>query len=72
MGDQYTIGFDVSGGVVSYLYNGQLVPYTLKAATVGNYFKAGCYLQSNPTSAPGESTTEYAEVVIYSVVVTHS
>jgi hypothetical protein len=72
LGKRYEIGFDVSGGVVSYVYNGRLVPYTLKAATVGNYFKAGAYLQSNPTSAPGESTDEFAEVVIYSVAVTHS
>jgi hypothetical protein len=72
LGRRYEIGFDVSGGVVSYIYNGQLVPYTLKAATKGNYFKAGAYLQSNPTSAPGESTEEYAEVVIYSAVVTHT
>jgi hypothetical protein len=72
LGKRYEIGFDVSGGVVSYVYNGRLVPYTLKAGTVGNYFKAGAYLQSNPTSAPSESTDEFAEVVIYSVAVTHS
>ena len=72
LGRRYQIGFDVSGGVISYLYNGKVVPYTLSAATTGAYFKAGNYLQSNPTTAPTESTDEYAEVVIYSVAVTHS
>jgi hypothetical protein len=72
LGKPYSIGFDVADGVISYRYNGATVPYTLKAATTGNYFKTGAYLQSNPTTAPTESTTEYAEVVIRSVTVTHN
>lgn len=72
LGRDYEIGFDVSNGVISYLYSGRVVPYTLSAKTEGNYFKAGCYCQSNPTNAPSESTDEYAEVVIYSATVTHS
>lgn len=72
LGRDYEIGFDVSGGVVSFLYNGKVVPYTVSSASTSNYFKAGCYLQSNPTSAPGESSEEFADVVIYSAVVTHS
>jgi hypothetical protein len=72
LGKDYEIGFDVSGGVVSFLYNGKVVPYTVSSTSTSNYFKAGAYLQSNPTSAPGESTEEYAEVVIYSDVVTHT
>jgi hypothetical protein len=72
LGRDYEIGFDVSGGVISYLYNGKVVPYTLTADFSGAYFKTGAYLQSNPTSAPSESTDEFAEVVIYSVAVTHS
>jgi hypothetical protein len=71
-GKRYKIGFDVSGGVVSFLYNDKVVPYTVNSSSTSNYFKAGAYLQSNPTSAPGESTDEFAEVVIYSVAVTHS
>ena len=72
LGRDYEIGFDVSGGVVSFLYNGKVAPYTVSSTSTSNYFKAGCYLQSNPTSAPGESSEEFADVVIYSVVVTHS
>jgi hypothetical protein len=71
-GKRYKIGFDVSGGVVSFLYNDKVVPYTVSSTGGGMYYKAGAYLQSNPTSAPGETTSEYAEVVIYSVTVTHT
>jgi hypothetical protein len=71
-GKRYKIGFDVSGGVVSFLYNDKVVPYTVNSSSTSNYFKCGAYLQSNPTSAPGESTDEFAEVVISSAAVTHS
>lgn len=72
LGTRYQIGFDVSNGVVSYIYNGNVVPWTLNANVTGCYMKVGAYLQSNPTSAPTESTDEYAEVVLYSATVTHS
>ena len=72
LGQRYTIGFDVSGGVVSFTYNDKLVPYTVSSSSTSNYFKCGAYLQSNPTSAPSESTSEYTEVVIWSVDVAHS
>lgn len=72
LGKPYAIGFDVSGGVVSYTYNGAVVPFTCKVKTTGCYFKAGCYLQSNPTTAPTEVATEYSEVILYSVSVTHT
>lgn len=69
---EYSLGFDVSGGVVSFLYNDALVPFTLTRNFTGAYFKAGNYLQSNPSTAPTESNAEYAEVVIYSVSKVHS
>jgi hypothetical protein len=69
---RYSFGFYAQDGKVSYTYNGAVVPYTLSATTTGCYFKAGAYLQSNPTSAPGESTAEWAEVVLRSVTVTHT
>lgn len=72
LGKRYSLAYDVSGGVISYVYNDKPVPWTKSIAATGCYFKAGCYLQSNPTSAPGESVTEFAEVVIYSVDVVHS
>jgi hypothetical protein len=72
LGQRYKIGFDVSGGVIRYIYNDVEVPFTLRSADSTCYFKAGNYLQSNPGTAPGESTEEYSEVVLYSVKVSHS
>lgn len=72
LGKRYAVGFDVSGGVVSYTYNGVTVPYTLKTKATGCYFKTGNYLQSNPGTAPSESASEYSEVVLRSAVVTHA
>jgi hypothetical protein len=72
IGQRYSIGFDVTNGTISYLYNGSLLPFTLKSSDPGSYFKAGCYAQTNPTSAAGESTDEWDEVVVFSVAVTHA
>lgn len=72
LGTRYSLAYDVSGGVISYVYNGRPVPWTKTVSAAGYYFKAGNYLQSNPDTAPNESTSEYAEVVIFSDVVTHS
>lgn len=72
LGTPYKFKFDVSGGKCSYWYNGDKLPYTLSSSSSKNYWKAGAYLQSNPTSAPTESTDEYTEVVITRLTVTHS
>lgn len=72
LGKPYTLRYAVSGGVISYTYNGAVVPFTLKVKGSGWYFKTGVYLQSNPSTAPTESTSEYTEAVVRSVVVTHS
>lgn len=72
LGKRYSIGFDVADGVISYRYNGETVPFTLKSSDAGCYFKAGAYLQSNSKSAPSESTDEYTEVVVYRVAVIHA
>lgn len=73
LGQRYTVGFDVTGGMVSYLYNGAPVPFKLQPSrTNGWYFKTGNYLQSNPSTAPSESASEFSEVVLRSVSVTHS
>jgi hypothetical protein len=72
LNQRYTLKGEVKGGVCSYWYNGVKIDYTLSISDTSCYFKAGNYLQSNPTSAPSESTSEYSEVTIYSVSVTHS
>ena len=72
LGTVFTVKFEVSGGVIKYYYNGQLLPYTQSKSFSGAYFKAGNYLQSNPSTAPSESTSAFSEVEVYSVTVTHS
>ena len=72
LGKRYTLRFDVAAGKIGYTYNGVKVPYILSSSDGGAYFKAGCYAQTNPTTAPTESTDEYHEVIVYSVKVTHA
>jgi hypothetical protein len=57
---------------VRYRFTGDLVPFTLSSSASTGYFTAGNYLQSNPTSAPGESASEFSEVEILALEVTHS
>jgi hypothetical protein len=68
---KYTVKYVITNGNYEYFYNGTKVDFTLSNSKE-SYFKAGNYLQSNPESAPDESSDEYSEVVIYSVKVTHS
>lgn len=67
---KYTLKYVITNGKYEYYYNDTKVDFTLSNSNK-SYFKAGNYLQSNPSSAPGESTSEYSEVVIYSVKVEH-
>jgi len=50
------------GGAVTLRWNGQLLPYRPKQLTAPGYFREGAYLQSNPTTAPSGSSSEYCEV----------
>jgi hypothetical protein len=72
LNQRYTLVGEVIDGTCNYYLNGVKIPYTLKITDTSCYFKAGNYLQSNPTSAPGESTSAYSDVIIYSVTATHS
>ena len=72
LGAEYTIKFEASNGKVRYRFNGQIVPFTLSSSASTCYFKAGNYLQSNPESAPSESTSQFSEVEILALEVTHS
>jgi len=69
---EYTIGFKVSGGKINYIFNGQQLSYSQSKSVSGCYFKTGAYLQSNSSTASGESTSEYTEVEIFDVKVSHS
>jgi len=72
LGTRYSLKIEVSGGKTRYWYNGNEIDFTLPNNDSANYFKAGSYLQSNDDSAPGESTSEFAEAVIYELKVSHS
>jgi hypothetical protein len=72
LGTRYTLTTEVGDGKIRYRFNDTVVPFELATPQDDGYFKVGCYLQSNPKSAPGESTDEYAEVVVYNVAVTHA
>lgn len=71
LGTVFTVKIVVTGGVISYYYNDQLLTYNQHKSFSGAYFKAGNYLQSNPQKVPSESTSAYSEVEIYNVEVTH-
>jgi hypothetical protein len=72
LGTEYTIKFEAADGKVRYRFNGDLVPFTVSSSASTCFFKAGNYLQSNPKSAPSESTSEFSEVEILALKVTHS
>jgi Alginate lyase len=69
LGSAFTVTFSVAGGHVRISYNG--VPKVDHAtSSTGDYFKAGCYTQSN--TSKGDAPDAYAQVVIYRLTVTHS
>ena len=76
LGKPYTLKIEVKDGKTKYWYNTDRVGPVTDNSDPGNYFKAGNYLQSNLHKgshdyAPHESTSEYSEVVLYSVEVSH-
>jgi hypothetical protein len=72
VGARYTLTTELDGGIIRYRFNGDLLPFTLPPRDGEAYFKAGAYAQTNPKSAPTEVTTEWDEVVVFAVTVTHS
>jgi hypothetical protein len=69
LGTPFTAQMTASGGHIRISYNGvSKVDYPVSGS--GNYFKAGCYLQSN--TSKGDAPGAYAEVVIYRLDVTHT
>jgi hypothetical protein len=66
---RYTLKIEVKNGTTRYWVNGKKQDFTTKNRDRKNYFKAGNYLQSH---GGGQSTDKLAEVVLYSVTVSHS
>lgn len=71
LGSLYDLKLTITGGLATFAYNGTQLSYSKKIKGKA-YFKTGLYLQSNPSTAPGESTSEYSEVVLYSATATHA
>ncbi len=71
LGTPYEAKFVVSGGQIKAYYNGTLET-TISYSGSGNYFKAGAYVQANCTNSSPCGSTNYGEVDIYSLSVTHS
>jgi hypothetical protein len=70
LGTKVRLKYEIKSGQFSFYYNGTKLSHTDRH-TGQAYFKVGNYLQSNPSSAPGESTSEYSEVELTSVKVSH-
>lgn len=69
LGTVFTVKMEASNGQLKVWYNGQLKA-TIAAKSTGCYYKAGDYLQSNPSK--GDSPKLMGEVRIYKLKVTHS
>jgi hypothetical protein len=63
---------EVADGKVRYRFNGRSRPVHPVQQRLHLLFQGGQLLQSNPTSAPGESASEFSEVEILALKVTHS
>lgn len=63
--------FVVSGGQIKVYYNGALQT-TIAHTASGNYFKAGAYTQANCDNSSPCSSSNYGQVSIYKLQVTHS
>jgi Alginate lyase len=69
LGTPFTAEVTASGGHIRISYNGvSKVDYPVSGS--GNYFKAGCYTQSN--TSKGDKPDAYAEVLVYRLAVTHT
>ncbi len=72
LGTRFTVKFEASGGQIQVYYNGSTTPNdTLSRSGSGMYFKAGDYTQSNCDTDSPCSATNYGEVIIYQLTVTH-
>jgi Alginate lyase len=71
LGTRFTARFEVSGGDIRAYYNDELQA-TIPAEFTTGYFKAGVYTQANCDNSDPCSDSNYGQVVVYDVTVTHS
>lgn len=67
----FEVRFVVGGGQIKAYYNGTLVS-TISKSFSGAYFKAGAYTQANCTNSSPCSASNYAQVVIDGLTVSHT
>lgn len=73
LGKRFTVKFVSSEGQTKIYYNGSTTPaHTLSKNGSGYYFKAGAYTQSNCSKEASCSPSNYGEVHIYNLWVSHS
>ena len=71
IGTRFTAKYVVSGGKTKVYYNGTLQT-TISKSYSGAYFKTGAYTQANCTNSAPCDSTNYGEVTVYGVTVSHS
>lgn len=71
LGTEFEVRFVVSGGQIKAYYNGTLVS-TIAKRFSGGYFKAGAYTQANCSNSAPCSSSNYGQVVIRGLSVSHS
>jgi len=72
LGTRFKVKFVASNGKIKIYYNGDSSPaYTLSKSSSGCYFKVGAYTQSNCDTESSCGSSNYGEVNVYSVKVTH-
>lgn len=69
LGTVFVVKLEVIDGTLNLYYNGTLAATRSGLGGTTNYFKAGCYTQSN--TSQGDSAGAYGEVLIYSLYVQH-
>ncbi|MGH3765971.1 MAG: polysaccharide lyase family 7 protein [Pseudonocardiaceae bacterium] len=70
LGTRFKVKFVVSGGQVKAYYNDRLAA-TVPVNSSGDYFKAGGYTQANCHNSSPCAASNYGEVVIYGLTVSH-
>lgn len=71
LGTEFEAKFVVSDGEIEAYYNGELQT-TIEHDSSGNYFKAGAYTQANCDNSSPCSSSNYGQVTLYDLQVTHS
>lgn len=69
LGTKFTLEIVAAAGYVNVYFNGQRFVHEYLPSS-GDYFKAGCYTQSN--TSKGDSPSAYGQVSIYNIAVSHT